>query len=601
MLIPAKGFRAGFSPSLRPNRLRLQTRQFGRARIAVFQDNLRCNPRLASIGLCEIVFRGVLTFNIGFMVPFKSYLTGGCAKRLMLAIPLLACGEMSAVVCEMPDSSFLNLGEFVGTDAFYARGVYGQGVKVANLELYVASREEDPEYAVFLKDAAYSTYCPEGETERFGSPHPYQTLSVMAGYNVDFENQAVSTGLAHQAEYVSGQVGENSMAVSDRSVLSTYGEFFTNGTDVISSSWKNSGDSSFMTGAVLDSYAAKNHHTVFVAAAANDGEEGPGHVSSPYKNMNVISVGALDDASNFGSVAKTSSYGPNDFYNPVTGETVKGVVSAVDIAAPGTVYTVLRDGTLGNSRGTSFAAPVVSSAAALMISHSRLASMPADSRDARLIRAVLLNSADKIAGWDNGAELRDFVGADGKVHSGVLSTSQSLDYRSGAGALNAAEALAQYDNFGNTSFLGSVGEGGSYSYAFRADGAGMEFAATLCWMVGSDVSGVSYDESGDVSAIDADFSHFSNLDLRLWHVGSDGEMLVAQSVSEYNNVEHIFLELSSGGEYRLEVVFDGMVYGDSPEETYAIAWNLSAVPEPSSCAVLFGAAALVFAALRRRN
>lgn len=522
-------------------------------------------------------------------------------KSFALAAALSVSAELHAVVCEMPDSSFLNLGGFVGADAFYGSGICGQGAKVANLELYVASNDEDPEYSIFLKDSNYATYHPESTTERCGSSHPYQTLSIMAGYNAGYENQEVSTGIAYGASYVSGQVGENSLFVTDQLVMRTYEKFFTNGTDVISSSWKNDGASAFMAGTVLDSYALKNTRTVFVGAAANDGGDGPGHVSSPYKNMNVISVGALDDSTGFKTVAGTSSYGPNDFYNPLTGKTVKGVVSAVDIAAPGTVYTVRQNGTLGNDRGTSFAAPIVSSTVALMVSYSKQTSMAEDSRDARLIKAVLLNSASKTAGWGNGARITDSVTANGRVYNGVYSTSQSLDYRSGAGSLDAAETLAQYSNYAQTSFLDAVQNGESRFYDFYADLPGMTLTATLCWYLGSDVSDITYGSGGDISSIDADMSYFSNLDLRLWYIDGGDDALVAQSVSEYNNVEHLFLELAKEGHYRLEVSFEDLIYGDALNETYGIAWNLSTVPEPSVSAVIFGLSVLAFAACRRKK
>ena len=520
-------------------------------------------------------------------------------KNFAFVAALSVSAELHAVVCEMPDSSFLNLGKFVGADAFYEAGIYGQGAKVANLELYVASNDEDPEYSIFLKGSNYTTYHPESTTERCGSSHPYQTLSIMAGYNVGYENQEISTGIAYGANYVSGQVGENSSFVTDRLVMRTYEKFFTNGTDVISSSWKYDGASAFMAGTVLDSYAVKNTHTVLVGAAANDGEDGPGHVSSPYKNMNVISVGALDDSTGFKSVAGTSSYGPNDFYNPLTGKTVKGVVSAVDVAAPGTVYTVGQDGTLKNGQGTSFAAPIVSSTVALMVSYSKQASMAEDSRDARLIKAVLLNSASKTAGWDNGARITDSVSANGRTYNGVHSTSQSLDYRSGAGALDAAETLAQYGNFANTSFLDTVQNGESRFYDFYADFSGMTLTATLCWFSGSDVEDITYGSGGDISAIDVDMSYFSNLDLRLWYIDGGDDTLIAQSVSEYNNVEHLFLELAKEGHYRLEVSFEDLVYGDALNETYGIAWNLSTVPEPSTYAAILGILVLAFAVCRR--
>ncbi|MFR6034371.1 MAG: S8 family serine peptidase [Bacilli bacterium] len=46
-------------------------------------------------------------------------------------------------------------------------------------------------------------------------------------------------------------------------------------------------------------------------------------------------------------------------------------MSAVDIAAAGTVYTTKANETLGNVSGTSLAAPTVSSAAILMLSYSK--------------------------------------------------------------------------------------------------------------------------------------------------------------------------------------------------------------------------------------
>lgn len=521
-------------------------------------------------------------------------------EKVVFTAVLFSCSELSAVVCEMPDSSFLDLGEFIGANAFYERGVYGQGVNVANIELEVASKEDEEsygKYAVFLKDSVYTTYVPNYEIPSF---HAYATLAIMAGNNKSYKDQKAATGLANMANYVSGQL-KDGIRASNKDAVKVYETFFSNGTDVISSSWKDSGDSSYMAGVVLDSYAAKGVNTVFVAAAANDGESGAGSVCSPYRNMNVISVGALDDATGFKTVADTSSYGPNDFYNPVNGTTVKGVVSAVDIAAAGTVYTVNRSGVLENGRGTSFAAPMVSSAAALMLSYSKRTSMAQESRDARLVKAVLLNSADKTEGWDNGSILADGVSANGNTFDGVLTTSQALDYKSGAGALNAAEALSQYDGFGTTSFLGNVGSGESYFYEFYADESGAVLGATLCWMLGSTVNDIAYDSFEEITSIDASSSYFANLDLRLWYEDGSEDILIAQSVSEYNNVEHLFLELTKVGNYKLEVFFKDLVYGNSASETYGIAWNLASIPEPSEYAAVIGITAILIAAFRRKK
>lgn len=516
----------------------------------------------------------------------------------LFLLPIAARG----VVCQMPDSSFLDMADFTGAKAFYERGIYGQNVNVANLELNVPDTDSDI-YTIFLKDVNYSTYWPKETSERVGI-HQNQTLSVMAGYNPSFDNQEVSTGLAHEANYTAAQVGENTILLSqDKIIISSYETFFSNGTDVISSSWKDSSQKGYMAGATLDSFARKSPSTVFVAAASNDGLGGVGNVSSPYKNMNVISVGALDESTYFKTVAPSSSYGPNDFYNPVSGEITKSVVSAVDIAAPGTVYTVKADETFGNQSGTSFAAPIVSSVATLMISYSKSQGMSADSRDARLIKAILLNSASKPQSWDNGSKKVDSVSVNGVSYDGVFSTSEALDFHSGAGILNAEQALAEYDNFGKTSFIGEVGKGNSAFYYFDATGGEATLSATLCWFVGSSVESVEYDGDGMISSINAQDSYFANLDLRLWLSNSDGDSeLVAQSVSDYNNVEHLFLNLEDSGRYALEVYFDDMVYGDVQTETFALAWNLAQVPEPAQVSIWLSLLAASFAIfVRARN
>ena len=114
---------------------------------------------------------------------------------------------------------------------------------------------------------------------------------------------------------------------------------------------------------------------------------------------------------------------------------------------------------------------------------------------------------------------------------------------------------------------------------------------------------VEYDGDGMTSFINAQDSYFANLDLRLWLSNSDGESeLVAQSVSDYNNVEHLFLNLEDSGRYALEVYFDDMVYGDVQTETFALAWNLAQVPEPAQVSIWLSLLAASFAIfVRARN
>ena len=92
--------------------------------------------------------------------------------------------------------------------------------------------------------------------------------------------------------------------------------------------------------------------------------------------------------------------------------------------------------------------------------------------------------------------------------------------------------------------------------------------------------------------------------MRLWYQNDGGELqLIAQSISEYNNVEHLYLNLDKSGNYALEVFFKDLIYGDTAKETYALAWNLaqSQIPEPSCVAILAAISAIACIAARHRK
>ena len=72
----------------------------------------------------------------------------------------------------------------------------------------------------------------------------------MAGNNKSYKDQKAVMGLANMANYVSGQL-KDGIRASNKDAVKVYETFFSNGTDVISSSWKDSGDSSYMAGVVL--------------------------------------------------------------------------------------------------------------------------------------------------------------------------------------------------------------------------------------------------------------------------------------------------------------------------------------------------------------
>jgi hypothetical protein len=392
--------------------------------------------------------------------------------------------------------------------------------------------------------------------------------------------------------------------------------------DVVNSSWGGE-DPAGADGVtrLIDALAYANRTTVCLAAG-NDSAQ----VIGPASGYNSITVGALayDSATHpYHAVADLSAKGPNDFYNPRTGTTVPGVRAAVDLVAPGENLTLACYGGLTGSHdpakyddptldangnpsgsyyfitasGTSFASPIVAGGAALLVDLGKARFGAGNATDGRVIKAVLMNSAAKVDNWNNGQQpVTDPSGLGGVV----IATTQSLDYASGAGRIDLAQALRQYT-------LGSPGAAPGHglapigwSYAVLqpdgiADysigqfvGAGTRMAATLDWFVDRALA--------DTTGTDV---QFANLDLEIWKLTGPGgtpDALVAESDSIYNNVEHLYLNAPAGDYYLLRVRWAGENYGlSSPTpEPYALAWS---VPEPGVLCLLAGGAAVV---LRRR-
>src|SRR5262249_517413 len=140
--------------------------------------------------------------------------------------------------------------------------------------------------------------------------------------------------------------------------------------------------------------------------------------------------------------------------------------------------------------------------------------------DGRVLKAVLLNSADKTAGWNNG-----------QVQMGpTVVTAQALDYAVGTGRMNLNRAFDQY--FAGTHDVPGLG-GGTVSnigwhfgeLANRGTfkdyliGAmvrgGSTFTATLSWFIDRFLR-VGRDTNGDYFTSAILDGRFANLDLSLW-------------------------------------------------------------------------------------
>jgi len=529
--------------------------------------------------------------------------------------------------------------ENIGADAFYSNGVYGAGAKIANIELGIYWGG----HAAFSNTVLGAVKVPDGvSAESLYSSHATSTAAVAAGYK---QPQAgvdpdifiyAAFGVAPAATLSAGAVARTinpdgaASSLEVRDVCGVYKYFFSeNPQDVINSSW---GPISEEPGGYLAAFAdgllCENPLETLVISAGNKIDGQLARPTTFAQSYNAIAVGALGNVPRYDAVADFSVRAPSDFFNPTTGELVENARASIDICAPGVnVFTAVYDASdpslteeYSAASGTSFSAPIVAGTAALMVSLSKslegnpsfvAAGWSSDARDSRVIKAVLMNSADKPAGWDNGQSLQNGVefkievgGISGaymtQTYDGIVATSQGLDYNFGAGALNAERALEQYVGMytsgtaDNVWLLDSVDFCASKLYNLGKIDAGRILNLTLVWQALYELAA----EAGEDGSYAIEAAALADLSLEIWiRLSEDVFQPVAISDCKYNNVEHLTVTLAGVADYYARVAFFGMAYGELPNETFALAWSV--VPEPAKTALL--AALLILAAAIRRS
>jgi hypothetical protein len=544
----------------------------------------------------------------------------------------------------------------VGADRFYAAGYFGSNAMIANVEAgYVWNGHE-----TLGNVTSYISNAPIDQTAPQFDFHATMVGSILVGlgppapdgslfyYQLGMAPGAFLSSVAIATDWVgsSGQfdISSSTFVYGYTTVMQTGvsrqilpGLSITRPVDVVNSSWGyDDPNASQQPTMILDALAAANHQTVCVAAGNHN--SGTAQVDGPASGFNVIAVAALGsdtDVPPYQTQAGFSNAGPNDFFNPVTGQTIPGVRAAVSIAAPGTdlvlaAYTgstgqnaaghlfdlsgiptdELNQLYVSGEAGTSFASPTVAGGAALVVDAGYVNFGGGVAVDGRVIKAVLLNSASKVPGWTNNATMAN----------GVFTTTQGLDFNVGAGALNLNAAYDQYlSGSANTTGLtggtvhplgwayGHVAAGTPNTYVLDAAlHAGDTFTSTLDWFIPTffNINAVADPVTENFSDADLHEAYFDVLDLQLWTV-IDGQlgMLIADSHSPYNNVDQIYMTIPADGDYAVEVSWWGTTYdldGTSPQaDDYGLAWaDVAAVPEPASLTLLLCAVPLL---MRRRK
>ena len=265
------------------------------------------------------------------------------------------------------------------------------------------------------------------------------------------------------------------------------------------------------------------------------------------------------------------------FYGAQTGGNNPTLALSTNLGTATDSYSILN--------GTSFAAPIISGAISLMQSAAKTLPELSDNSEAlesMVLKSILLNSATKITGWNNGQS----------NISGVITTTQSLDYSMGAGSVNLASSYTNQTHGqkgvsgseqGNQGIVNSFGWdhgsstiGGTNSYQLSGlFSSNTTMSATISWLRQRAMN------TNSSTANATDIAE-ANLDLKVWSMNKDGSIgnLVASSQSDYNVVEQLYFQLPNSGYYIIGVnyktnSFDNTgTWGTSTnKQNYGLAWN----------------------------
>jgi len=535
-----------------------------------------------------------------------------------------------------------DVNQLVGTDRFYANGFNGSRVIIFNVE---AGYIDDTHETLTHSSRVHRPTGALSEVDR----HATWVGSIMSGRMGGTDPGEYQLGIASGADLFSGVMASQwqktryslSFSFFFRSLAESYRDAFVTGidgtrtADVINSSFGTEDSTATQRMAItVDGLANQNPQTLLAAAAGNTGPDS-NTVISPAAAYNTIAVAALASSGNYGQVASFSSRGPNDYGDPTNG-TSSDARWPVDIAAPGqrlgvsyyggetggngTADNVVVEGSgptgfpsgpaggpdwySRSKSGTSLSTPIVAGGAALLYDVAYdVFNGTSESRDARVIKAVLMNSADKTVGWNNG----QVPHPNGK---GGVQTLQALDQDVGTGRINLDRSYDQFlsgttdvpntshGNQGNVATIGwdfgNVTEGIANDYTFNESlEEGATLTATLSWFRDRrvDVFNNAFDES------------FDDLDLELWTaLNGTAVELISESASPFNSSEHFSFAIPKTGDYLLRVKWDEEIFDvvdDVNNEDYGLAWLIVPIPEPASWWLMIWA--VVWCTGRRRQ
>jgi subtilisin family serine protease len=263
---------------------------------------------------------------------------------------------------------------------------------------------------------------------------------------------------------------------------------------------------------------------------------------------------------------------------------------SIGLVAPGSRISMYNEaGDVRPVSGTSFAAPHVVGTVAVLQEYGdrelNAGRFSLDVRRSEVMKAVLLNAADKVQDPGDGSYLGQTRTILGKNHQGWFGGDAAndpavpLDIQLGAGQLNAFRAYQQLS--GGQWQPGSVpARGWNYGQVEANTAqdylltdplpAGKYAAVTLTWNRYVELDDRNGNELFDIGETFRDRG-LNNLDLYLLPADSDDLAdSVCSSVSAIDSVEHLFCAIPRSGQYKIRVVHRTAV--NTPIQPYGIAW-----------------------------
>ncbi len=399
------------------------------------------------------------------------------------------------------------------------------------------------------------------------SPHSTALCSILLGRDPSAGNEAL------------GQFNYQSAAPAASADVYEFWHFLTNNVfpaeppdaDILTASFGSQFEDWWTRG--IDAMAEQQG--LLVIAAIGNGTKASDPPLYPAAGANAIAVGLALSVNTDSPAAALSNFALAEPAYSSAGPTADGRCKP-DIIAPGNCLAADDNEPNGyepTGNFSSFSTPIVAGAAALLVQKAKLtpALAPAVAKEGGncVIKAILLNSAEKLPFWHKGRLSKDDDHA------------VPLDYLQGAGMLNAADAfnllIAGQNSTGGAGWDNNLigAEKNSESvYKFSvAQAERKAITATLVW-------NRHYEESYPFKP---SAKQDADLRLELWAVAPgnpDKSYLLDYSDSPLDNVEHVYSQTDPNyTNYEIIVSYSEEDPNQiHPAQRYGLAWSVADAP-----------------------